>query len=129
MDEHRVIFVIVVFLGTFFYIQTLFGTEFFTSNMASNYSAQWNGTPLYSNLSSSGGGGAIPQPPVCTAGVIIVDGALGCGAGYVSYFWDLLTFRSDIAWVNILFLIPMLVIVGLVVVNLIIRIADLIPFT
>lgn len=132
MMDYKILLPIVVFLGTFAYIQTMFNTEFITSSMDMNYSANWNGS-LYSNLTGGDNQGAIPVPPTCDTGAVVIDGVIGCIGGYLGYYYDIMTFRSDIAWLNILIIIPMMVIFALFIVLILIEIgkivADLIPFT
>jgi hypothetical protein len=126
--DYDVLIVVVVFLSAFILISTQFNTEFLKYTVNNQYAANWNGT-LYSNLTSGTQQGAIPTPPTCNAGYVIIDGALGCGAGYLGYFWNIMTFRSDIAFLNIIIITPLLILLGYLIINLLIRIADLLPFT
>ena len=132
LTDNRLLLGVIIFLGTFAFIQTLWSTEYITNTVNVNYTVYWNGT-AYTNLTGSTVQGAIPTPPICEAGYIVIDGVLGCVAGYVAYYWALLTFNTDIAWLNILILLPLLAVVGFVVVKLLIElgkiVADLIPFT
>lgn len=132
LSDNRIIFGVIIFLGTFAFIQTLFNTEYIANNYGSNYTTSWNGT-LYNNLTGGTIQGAIPTPPTCGTGYVVIDGVLGCAAGYIGYYWGLMTFNSDIAWLNILILIPMLAALGFVIIKLMIElgkvIADMIPFT
>lgn len=126
--DYKVILMIVVFFGSFVLIQGLFATEYISSSMSGIYTSEWNGT-VYSNLTSREGGGGIPTPPTCDSGYVFIDGLVACGAGYVGYFWDLLTFSSSVWWLQILFIIPLLVILGYFIIHLIIRLAEALPFT
>lgn len=126
--DYKVLLVAVVFLGTFAYISSQFTTEFMTNTATSDYTSIYNGT-LYSNLTSGTTQGVILQPPTCTAGYVVLDGIIGCVTNYMGYYWNLMTFRSDIAWLNILFLVPILAVLGYLILNFIIRIGRLLkPF-
>lgn len=133
MVEYKILLPVIVFLGAFAFIQTSFQTEYISSSMNYNYSSDWNGT-LYSNTTVLGDQtSVIPMPPTCGVGAFVIDGAVDCLGGYVMYYYDIMTFRTDTAWLNTLILIPMLVIFALFVILLLIElwkiIADLIPFT
>ena len=131
--DYKVLLAVVVFLGSFAFIQTVFNTEFVSYSYESNYTAIWNGT-VYSNATAGAiSQGAIPTPPECNWGFAIIDGVTSCVGGYVGYYWDMATFRSDVAWLNILFIIPMMVVLTLFIIKILIELgkifADMIPFT
>lgn len=132
ISEIKLLLVVIVFLGTFAYIQTLFNTEYITNTVNDNYTVSWNGT-IYANLTGGTLQGTIPTPPICSTGWVIIDGLAGCVGGYLVYYWDIMTFNTDIAWLNILILIPLLAVLGYVIVRLLIEVgkvlADLVPFT
>ena len=133
MVEYKILLPIVVFLGAFAFLSAQFNTEYITSSAAYNYQADWNGT-IYSNTTVLGNQtSVIPVPPTCDTGAVIIDGIVGCLGGYAGYHYDLMTFRTDVAWLNTLILIPMLVLLALFVILFLIElgkiVADLIPFT
>lgn len=133
MVDYKILLPVIVFLGAFAFIQTQFNTEYITSSMNYDYSSNWNGT-IYSNLTTLGNQtSVIPMPPSCDTGAVVIDGVLGCLGGYMGYYYDIMTFRTDTAWLNTLILIPILVLFALFVILLLIEVgkivADLIPFT
>lgn len=133
MVEYKLLLPIIVFLGAFAFISAQFNTEYITSSMSYDYQANWNGT-IYSNLTVIGDQtSVIPIPPKCDTGAFVIDGIVGCLGGYAGYYYDIMTFRTDIAWLNTLIIIPMMVLFALFVILFLIElgkiVADMIPFT
>lgn len=122
--DYKVILVLVAFVSALVFFQTQFNTSYLTNSITNQYYVYWNGT-AYTNITSGSQLGTIPTPPVCTWGVIYIDGIVGCVFGNVGYYWDLLTFRTEIAWFNILILIPIVIVFGYLIINLIIRLGTL----
>lgn len=130
MTDYKILITVIVFLGSFIYLQTMLNTEVMNYDTTYSGNYTYNGT-IYSNLTGRSGGQAIPMPPECNIelSLTIIPDALGCGAGWMGYFWGILTFESSTAWLNILIIVPLLVAFALFCILLLIRLLDLIPFT
>lgn len=111
MVDYKPVLVIVVFLTAFMSIQVLFNSELITNNLGNNYTIYYNNT-YATNITTLPGGSVLPQPPDCqiTWDFTAIFQNLDCVGNNVRYFIDLTTYRTDIFWINVFILIPLIIV-------------------
>lgn len=118
MSDVSKLLVVVVFLGSMAFMQSMLSTSY-TEHIAytSNYTE--NETTLQTGFEG------IPPPPVCTAFVANYVPFIGqlidytaCVGSFGAWMLSLMFINSTSGWVNTLFIIPVIVVVGFIVIRL-----------
>ena len=116
MSDARVLMGIVVFLGTFIFLQAQFSTSAIEVNSGWNYT--------YANSTQIGiTQGSINAPPTCTPVVSDAKSVLDmilpsnttetsgfCTADWLGWFLSLMYFKSTINWLNTLIILPLVIV-------------------
>ena len=99
MTAEKMIISGIIFLVVFGYLATLGGTAFITGVANYTYNSSYNGT-VYNVGTYTQFSGGIPQQPVCSFGIIFIDGIAKCGSDYAVYLFNLLMFNTGITWLQ-----------------------------
>lgn len=114
ISDTFILIMLIVFLGSFIYVQGLFGTEMVQTQAGwvSNYSE---------NTTQVGISGTVQAPPTCSPvrddarsmfaaiGIGTSEYEGSCTGDWLGWITSLLFFKSSVGWINALIIVPILV--------------------
>lgn len=111
-DMLKYLIPVIIFLGFISLMSVMIGESIYESDLQFRPANNTNlSITTHTNL----------QPPECVYGGIPIIDDLGCVFAYIGYFSSLMTINSDYQWLFFLVLVPILVIIGYIMVDLLLR--------